>query len=778
MATNFHLAPPPKTVDGLAAVPIDIQTIDAVFVFDGAASAASADATITYTVGPTAGNPIFDLRQDITRAWLDGTLFPVAQLAHHTFGIGSFTDLRVIQSVQSVGSVHTLRVQYPLATPNAQLGGSYPPVLEWSAGPRLRFVFGLSDLNRARYAEAWLPGNLIFDQFALTLEIQLVNTAVPHSVITNGNVIVLGANHWRLEFPSRFTALSPLLEIRASDTLELQTDSTVLPVSGKTVTLEAWKPVGSAVSLTAQLNTLRTLLADNENGYGPYLHGSRFVAFFNGSGGMEYEGGTTTSTGALLHETFHSWYARGIKPATQADGWWDEGFASFHDYGADDALPFDFAAAPVLLCSRDPWQRNTAGNSYSDGSRFWRGMAALLGVTQLSALMKDLYVNHQGDPVSTAMIEEFLLCKSGNAQVVDAFHRFVYGLANPSPVPDLWLRDDPADPGADEWGSTFWNSPDLWIRNADDGGTTHQSPEYGQDNWFHARVRNKAGAGAAQHFVVTFHSRGFIGTQFQYPSDFLPCIAARAEFDLAPGATRIVKARWPRALVPPEGAHTCLLAAVITRSDHPVAGRHVWEHNNLTQKNLIVVDLVPNAFLILPVVLANWYPRFEGEFALEVIRLRGSAAFKASLIHPTPGVFRSARVKPKRFTPFADRPVFPREQVVLECGAHIPGAEHAYRGRILTSATPDLIQERYPQSWEVAFPTKGVARLALDLPPFNQTVVGLKIAVPRDAKPGHVIRLHFVQRSLAAKRIVGGVTVQINVAKPSEMRPMPREKTL
>lgn len=778
MATNFHLAPPPKTVDGLAAVPIDIQTIEAVFVFDGAAESAIADATITYTVGPTAGNPIFDLRQDITNAWLDGVLFPAGQLAHHSFGTGPFTDLRIIQSVQSAGSVHTLRVQYPLATPNSQLGGSYPPVLEWSAGPKLRFVFGLSDLNRARYAEAWLPTNLIFDQFALTLKIQLVNTAAAHSVITNGNVTVLGANHWRLEFPSRFTALSPLLEVRAGDTLELQTDTTVLPVSGRTVTLEAWKPLGSVVNLAGQLNTLKILLADNENGYGPYLHGSRFVAFFNGSGGMEYEGGTTTSTGALLHETFHSWYGRGIKPAAQADGWWDEGFTSFHDDGADDALPFDFATAPVLLCSRDPWQRNTPGNSYSDGSRFWRGIAALLGVTQLNTLMKDLYVAHQGNPVSTAMIEEFLLCKSGNAQVVDAFHRFVYGLANPSPAPDLWLRDDPADPGADEWGGTFWDSPDLWIRNADDGGATHQSPEYGQDNWFHARVRNKATAGAAPHFVVTFHSKGFAGTQFQYPGDFLPCIAACAEFDLAPGATRIVKARWPRALVPPEGAHTCLLASVITRSDHAVAGRQVWEHNNLAQKNLTVVDLLPNTFLILPVVVANWYARFDREFALEVIRLRESAAFKASLIHPTTEVFRAARLKPTAFTPFAGRPVLAPEQVVLECGGHIPDAEPAHRGRILTSATPDLIQERYPQSWEVAFPTKGAARLAFDLPPFNQTVVGLKIVVPPDAKPGQVIRLHFVQRSLAAKRIVGGVAVQINVAKPGEMRPKPQEKAL
>jgi hypothetical protein len=684
----------------------------------------------------------------------------------------------VIEAAQSAGSVHTLRVQYSLTTPDSQLGGSYLPAIAWSAGPRLRFVFGLSDLNKARYAEAWLPVNLIYDQFALTLEIQIINSGAAHSVITNGTLTWLGDNHWRIAFPSRFAALSPMLEVRASDTLEMQTDTTVLPVSGKTVTLEAWRPVGSVVNLTGQINTLKMLLADNENDYGPYLHDNRFTVFFNGSGGMEYEGGTTTSTGALPHETFHSWYGRGIKPASQADGWWDEGFTMFHDDGADDAQPFDFAAAPVLLCSRDPWQRHTPGNSYSDGSRFWKGMAALLGITQLNTLMKDLYTTHQGKPVSTAMIEEFLLCKSGNPQVVDAFHRFVYGLANPSPAPDLWLRDDPADPGGDTWGGTFWNSPDLWIRNADDGGTTHQSPEYGQDNWFYGRVRNKASVGAAQHFVVTFHSKGFAGTQFLYPGDFLPCIVARAEFDLAPGATRIVKARWPHALVPPEGAHTCLLASVITRSDHPIAGRHVWEHNNLAQKNLTVVDLLPNTFMILPVTVTNWHPHFKPRFVLEVIRLRESAPFEASLIHTKPEVFRGTRLKPKPFSPVAGRPVLAPQPVVLECGGRVPGALPAHRGRVLTSATPDLLHERYPESWEVTFPAKGAARLTFDLQPFDQTVVGLKIAVPRDAKPGQVIRLHFVQRSPSAQRIVGGVAVQINVVKPDEMRVTPREKTL
>jgi hypothetical protein len=123
MSTNFEIAPPPKLVDGLTAVPIDITSIDAALTFDAASQAATGDATITYEVGPTAGCPIFDLRQTIIGAWLDGAPIAPSLLAHHTFGTGPFTDLRVVESVQAAGSVHTLRVQYSLALPNSQLDG-------------------------------------------------------------------------------------------------------------------------------------------------------------------------------------------------------------------------------------------------------------------------------------------------------------------------------------------------------------------------------------------------------------------------------------------------------------------------------------------------------------------------------------------------------------------------------------------------------------------------------------------------------------------------------
>ncbi|HKO96835.1 MAG TPA: hypothetical protein VJU86_07585 [Pyrinomonadaceae bacterium] len=767
MSTNFDLAPPPKTVDGLNAVPIDIQTIDAIFTFDGASETASADATISYTVGPTAGNPIFDLRQNITQAWVDGAIFPVAQVAHHDFAVGAFMDFRVIEAVQAAGSVHTLRVQYDLALPDSELTGGYPPALEWEPGPKLKFVFGLSDLRKARYVEAWLPANLIFDQFRINLEVQITGTMAAHSVITNGTVSSLGLNHWQIDYPARFSASSPLLEVRGADTLTLQTDTVLLPVSGKTVTIEAWKPFAAATNLTTQINEIKAFLTENETDYGAYLHDDRFVAFFNG-GGMEYEGGTTTSTGDTLnHETFHSWFARGLKPASHADGWWDEGFTSFHDDGADDAIPFDFSDPPVLLCSRDPWQRDTPDNSYGDGSNFWRGMASLLSVANLNALMGSLYDTHNSRPVSTQIIEEYLLSTSGNAQVVDAFHRFVYGLADPSPSPDLWLKDDPGHTGADEWDGAFWDSPDLWIRNDDDGGMSHQSPEYGQDNWFHARVRNKAAAGEAEHFVITFHSKGFAGTQFVYPADFLPCIAAKAEFDLGPGEVRIVKARWPRALVPPEGTHTCLLASLITREDHPGASRHVWEDNNLGQKNLTVVDMLPDMFMIVPIVIGNWLTDFDSRFQLEVWEQKKAPTLDLSLIHRSRDFFKLTKADVKRFEP--SFPKLPKRETTLDCGAVIVHSPHIDKRLIITSDYPELVQRRFPESWEAKFSGRKPA-FNVEIPLFTQKVVGLKVGIPSGTKLGESIKVHLVQRHSRSKKIVGGVAVQVNVRSKDRIR--------
>jgi hypothetical protein len=757
--TRFDLAPLPTTVDGLLAVPIDLQQVTASLVFDGASATGTGDATLRFVTGPQDGNPIFDLRQTITAAWLDGSPVAVAKLAHHDFGGGPHAELRVLESVLAAGSSHALRMTYALGPPQASTAGSYQPAMTWSAGPRLAFNFGFTDLGAGRYLESWVPANLIFDQFPLTLDLRVVGTAIPHTPITNGAVTAIGHNHWSVAFPARFSALSPLLELRATDTLSSMTDTVTLPVSGATVAVEAWKLAGGPVDLGAQIANLKTWLAANEQSSGPYVHGGRFVVFFH-VGGMEYEGGTTTGVGALRHETFHSWFARGLKPASQPDGWWDEAWTVYNDLGASGSAPFDFSNPPVQLRPQNPWVRVTAGNAYTDGEVFFRGVASVMGAPALRSRMRELYLERRDRPITTMDLEELLVARSGRYELVDAFHRFVYGFPDPDPAPDLWLKDDPTHTGAPAWEGPFWNSSDLWIRNADDGGTTHQPVESGQDNWFHARIRNQ-GSTAARHFLVTFNVLPFAGVEFRFPDDFLPAVAAVAGFELAPGAATVVKARWPADQVPPPGTHACWLASVFTRLDTPVAGHHVWRHNNLAQKNLAIVDLVPDDWVLLPFVI-NRFAVERRSLVLELWRPEGFEQMAVAVLQPSGAALQGLSTRQAALTLASD---LGDRSEQLDCGGGPPPDDALAFPR--TEAANLSTLQRFQASREVEFEPGKRARLRLR-PTAGQLALGLRVQVPAQAEPGSTVRLDLVRRAQEGEHLLGGLAVNIRVRKDDE----------
>jgi hypothetical protein len=616
MTTNFDLAPPPAALaGGGTAVPIDIASIDAHLTFDAAAQAAHGTASLAFVVGPAAGRPVFDLRQTITEVVLDGLALPVTAVPGVDLGGGPGAEVRVLDAVLASGTGHTLAVGYDVGPPASPPGGGYPPHLVWS-GPagarRLRWNTGFTDLAPARYLESWVPANLIWDQYAVAWEVTITGTTVAHTLITNGAVTTLGPNHWSVAFPGRSTALSTLIEVRPADEFLSRTAAVALPAAGRTIMVEAWTTRSSGIDLAAALADLSAWLVEDDSQIGPYLHGDRFVTFLL-QGGMEYDGGCTAIRGTLRHEAFHSWWGRGVKPAGQPDGWIDEAWNTYHDNGAATVDPFDFAEPAQTLCSREPYSRVTPGASYAGGARVFAGIAALSSPPALTAAMSGFYRAHADQLITTLTLEEHLAAGIGAAapDVVDGFHHFVYGFADPSPSPDLWLRDDPGHTGSELWAGRFWDSPDLWIRHADDGGTVHQAPIAGQDNWFHARIRNQ-GAGAARHFMVMFNVRQYSGVEFAWPSDYLPAIAAAGGFDLDPGQEVVVRARWPAALVPPAGTHACWLAGVLSRADRPVAGAYVWEHGNLAQKNLTIHRARPGQTITVPFgYLAGLSRRFE-----------------------------------------------------------------------------------------------------------------------------------------------------------------------
>ena len=376
-------------------------------------------------------------------------------------------------------------------------------------------------------------------------------------------------------------------------------------------------------------------------------------------------------------------------------------------------------------------------------------------------------------------------------EMLDSFHD--RGLLVCDPNADLYIRDASDDPGFDQYtGSRFWDSPDVWVRNSDDGVTTHQNPEFGQDNWFYARVHNR-GTETVSHFVVTFNVKTWAGTQFVYPQDFVPYISAAVGFDLAPGASTIVKAKWPSNLVPPAGTHGCLLVSAYTPTDVSPSGKHVWEHNNLAQKNLTVVDLAPNDTFVLPFQFGNIQIYQLAKYRLEVRRPQQWRMLPVSIVHKDPKVVKAiynsineikipatkSTTLPKiksmiRFLDPARIEIFHRGATTLEPvrftlardSTMDVGAEPEEFVDISPEFTDegmdaDFVEDKTGMA-SIAFRPGLLTGLPIALKPRSQIKVGLKIKVPPEAKKGDVIKMDLVQRN-SKRQVVGGVSVQVNV---------------
>jgi hypothetical protein len=147
---------------------------------------------------------------------------------------------------------------------------------------------------------------------------------------------------------------------------------------------------------------------------------------------MEYDGAVTTEMAVLEHEVFHSWFARGLKPASQNDAWMDEGWTVYNTSNVCQVKPFDMADKPIVLSSPQPFNRVTPNsdpspNAYLDGSRFFAGLAAAIGYDNLRSYMSSFYHSNMYNLVTTGQLETYLRYKSGIKEISDYFHRFVYG---------------------------------------------------------------------------------------------------------------------------------------------------------------------------------------------------------------------------------------------------------------------------------------------------------------------------------------------------------------
>jgi hypothetical protein len=404
------------------AVPVDVAQVDARITFDVVAQTAEVEATVDFVLENFEGCPALDLRQRVDSLRLDDSPLPDDAFPPTDLGGGTGSEMRVLDRALPAGSRHRLELRYRLATPAAEGAEA----IGWR-GDGVAFDFWMSDLRPGRYLEMWLPANLCHDRFRLYLEVA-VEGGRPHRLVTNGAKRQTGRNRWWVEYPARFTALSPMLVLRPADEIELRRrPGEVEIVSAKVAESDA--------DLEANEADVAAWLAYNEARYGPWVHGDRFTCVLWGPGrGMEYDGATTASVGAVEHEVFHSWFGRGIKPLRASDGWIDEAWTSWatnsrrRELGRFAVEELTLDEPPVLLYPPSPWSRHTPVESYQEGSRLFAGIAHLLGgAPQLRTAMAEWYRENAGGFVTTDSLEHHL---NERARGVTAlFKRYVYGAA-------------------------------------------------------------------------------------------------------------------------------------------------------------------------------------------------------------------------------------------------------------------------------------------------------------------------------------------------------------
>ncbi len=381
-------------------------------------------------MGCDSGYPIFDFQQDAKTLFYNRQTISPALIEPLTFANGTESLLRILRVTTPAWSQNTLELSYNLSSPGP-VEESLPDPLLWRPGSaELQWDFSFSDLYAGRYLGMWFPSNLIFDRFRFTLELEIRGSDTDHVVASNGDVQYVESNHWRIVFPDSFSAFSPMLFVCPAREVQLHTEAFRM-ASGDEMTIEVYVPSNSAdvPNPKAVSESIRNFLLQNEQLIGKYQHGKRFVSVIRENHrSMEYDGGATSDLGSLEHEVFHSWFGRGLKPATQNDSWIDEAWTVFSTASFRfTAIPFDTTQPPVLLSQSDPYNLVTPKAAHEKGFFFFAGLCAEIGLERIRDAMRIFYQLYAGEMVTTKDLYDHLLRFTGDDTIRKYFDHFVYG---------------------------------------------------------------------------------------------------------------------------------------------------------------------------------------------------------------------------------------------------------------------------------------------------------------------------------------------------------------
>ncbi len=153
--------------------------------------------------------------------------------------------------------------------------------------------------------------------------------------------------------------------------------------------------------------------------------------------------------------------------------------------------------------------------------------------------------------------------------------------------PALLCRDYEGDTGflpSNLHGETWWESPDIWVRNQPDGIPSQQNPIAGQTNYVYVRVHN-IGDVAVNNITVHLYNTAASAAP-RWPDDWAPEIGAVIIPTLAPGQDIVVSIPW----TPTATGHYCFLARIEAPTSPIINDGWVPFDRQVCQKNVQIID--------------------------------------------------------------------------------------------------------------------------------------------------------------------------------------------
>lgn len=410
-AGSNDLSHRPKSFSARAGKAVFADFTEAVYTinYDITTKTATARADMTVNVVEE-GMIVFDSVQDPTAITLDGKA--VTATVQKT--PGNETTVRVLDQVTGVGT-HKLSMTVAIKE-----------LVEFTADG-VKSAFWTSDLSERNFLERYLPASFEYDQVKMTFDVTFTGAKAPQVIYTNGSIKEKSKTSYSISYPKHFNVSSIFFHTVPQGTTN-EVRGSFRSIDGREIPVVVYASRsiwgGSGTSGVERLKTRAAeIFAELERDYGAWPH-AQLIIYNAGMGGMEYHGATMTDSGALGHEMFHSYFARGMMPANGNSGWLDEALASWRDNGYPRSTSFSGTSG---MSSHSYYTRTTDTAAYSFGARFMAYMDGKLAEKGgLKPFMRNVIENRIFAPL---FVEEFIkeLSDFTGVNVEPDFRKHTYG---------------------------------------------------------------------------------------------------------------------------------------------------------------------------------------------------------------------------------------------------------------------------------------------------------------------------------------------------------------